>query len=171
MRYSTRLSDAMHILVLVDQSAGAPMSSKQIAESIHTNPSYVRTLMAKLKAAGLISSSRGTASTTLGRAASKVSLCDVYRAVEGDKSLLHLDTHVNHECNYGVFIQLAVQDAYDKVQAAAEREMEKITLASVVKCFKSMTEESVAKTGSIEAAVRAAMDELVGGAAPSGESD
>lgn len=52
MKYSTRLSDAMHILVLVDQSADAPMSSKQIAESIHTNPSYVRTLMAKLNEQG-----------------------------------------------------------------------------------------------------------------------
>lgn len=164
MRYSTRLSDAIHVLVLVDQSAGEPMSSKQIAESIHTNPSYVRTLMAKLKAAGLMTNSRGSANAALAKPASKISLCDVYRAVEGEKPLLHLDTHVSQECSYGVFIQLAVQDAYDRVQAVAEREMGRITLATVIKRFKAMAEESVARAGSIDAAVRAAADELMGSA-------
>ncbi len=162
MKYSTRLSDAMHILVLVDQSADAPMSSKQIAESIHTNPSYVRTLMAKLKASGIISNSRGSANAALAKPADQITLCDVYRCVEGAKPLLHLDTHVSHECNYGVFIQLAVQDAYDKVQATAEREMGKITLASVVRRFKSLAKDSVAKEGSMEAAVRMAVSELSG---------
>ena len=157
MKYSTRLSDAMHILVLVEQSADAPMSSKQIAESVHTNPSYVRTLMAQLKAAGIISNSRGSANAALAKLASAITLCDVYHAVEGDKPLLHLDTHVSHECSYGVFIQLAIQDAYDKVQAAAEREMKKITLAMVIKRFKAQMNESVSRTGSIDAAVSEAL--------------
>lgn len=152
----------MHILVLVEQSADEPLSSKQIAESVRTNPSYVRTLMAKLKAAGLLSNSRGSANAALAKPASAITLCDVYRAVEGDKPLLHLDTHVSHECSYGVFIQLAIQDAYDKVQAAAEREMGKITLASVVKRFKARASESVSRAGSIDAAVSEALG-LLGG--------
>ena len=166
MKFSTRLSDATHILVLVEQSADSPMSSKQIAESVRTNPSYVRTLMAKLKAADLITASRGSASAALARPANKITLCDIYRAVEGNKPLLHLDTHVSHECSYGVFIQLAIQDAYDKVQASAEREMGKITLASIVKKFKDMAEESVERTGSIEAAVCAAIETLSVGREP-----
>ena len=120
--------------------------------------------MAKLKAAGLISSSRGSASATLARPASKITLFDAYRAVEGSKPLLHLDTHVSPECSYGVFIQLAIQRAYDKVQAVAERKMSTITLASVVRRFKAMTEESVAKAGSIDAAMQAAITELTGSA-------
>lgn len=166
MKYSTRLSDAMHILVLIEQSADAPMSSKQIAESIHTNPSYIRTLMAKLKASGIISNSRGSASAALARPADQITMCDVYRSVEGEKPLLHLDTHVSHECSFGVFIQLAIQDAYDKVQATAEREMGKITLASVVRRFKSLAKDSAAREGSMEAAVLAALSELSGGGRP-----
>lgn len=164
MRYSTRLSDATHILVLIEQSEDAPMSSRQIAESVHTNPSYVRTLMAKLKAEGLITATRGSASATLARSANEITLCDIYRAVEGDKPLLHLDTHISHECSYGAFIQLAIQDAYNKVQSVAECEMGKITLASIVKRFKDMVKESTSRAGSIDAAVRAAIGALKDGA-------
>lgn len=49
MKYSTRLSDAVHILTLIALNESPTLSSGAIAESIHTNPSYVRQFMAKLK--------------------------------------------------------------------------------------------------------------------------
>ena len=61
MKYSTRLSDAVHLLLFVQLNPGQPLSSDAIAKSICTNPSYVRQMMAKLKAAGLLNSSRGQA--------------------------------------------------------------------------------------------------------------
>ena len=68
----------------------------------------------------------------LAKEAGEITLRDVYRAIEGDKPLLHLDTHTNPECGVGVNIQLALQEYYDRIQAAAEAEMERITLQDVL---------------------------------------
>ena len=83
MRYSTRLSDAIHIMVYISLYKEGPITSAKIAESIHTNPAYVRMLMAKLKAAGLIKSQRGSAKTQVARPTDEITLFDLYRAIEG----------------------------------------------------------------------------------------
>ena len=111
MKYSTRLSDAVHLLLFVHLNSGQPLSSEAIAKSICTNPSYV------------------------GRAAEDISLLDVYRAVEGEKRLLHLDTHTNPDCGVGVHIQYALQGYFDRVQQETERAMQQITLQNVLDTY------------------------------------
>ena len=59
MKYSTRLSDAVHILAFIALNPNGSLSSSSIAESIHTNPGCVRQLMSALRRAGLISSVKG----------------------------------------------------------------------------------------------------------------
>ncbi len=135
MKYSTRLSDAVHILVFIRQSDQSTVSSSDIAVSIQTNPSYVRQIMAQLKAAGLISSLRGQATPRLGKPPEKITLLDVYKAVEKDKPLLHLDTHTNPECGVGVNIQLALADYYRQIQADAENSMKNITLQDIINSY------------------------------------
>lgn len=98
-------------------------------------PSYVRQMMAKLKAAGLLNSSRGQAKPSLSRAAGEISLLDVYRAVEGDKPLLHLDAHTNPDCGVGVHIQYALQTYFDRVQRETEASMQRITLQDVLDTY------------------------------------
>ena len=51
---------------------------------------------------------------------------------EGEKPLLHLDTHTNPECGAGIYIQLSLQDYFDQVQETAEKEMQKITLQDIL---------------------------------------
>ena len=41
MKYSTRLSDAVHILAFIALNPNGSLSSSSIAESIHTNPGCV----------------------------------------------------------------------------------------------------------------------------------
>ena len=135
MKYSTRLSDAIHALVLIQQNSDPTLSSTNMATSIQTNPSYVRQLMASMKAAGIIQSIRGQAVPTLNRPPEQITLLDVYRAVEKDKPLLHLDTHTNPECGVGINIQLALSDYYARVQEKAEQEMAQITLQNIIDSF------------------------------------
>lgn len=135
MKYSTRLSDAVHILVFIQQSDSPTISSADIAVSIKTNPSYVRQIMAQLKAASLLNSSRGQATPELGKPPQEITLLEIYKAVEKDKPLLHLDTHTNPECGVGVNIQLALQDYYQDVQDAAEKRMSKITLQDIINSY------------------------------------
>ena len=52
--------------------------------------------------------------------------------MEGDKPLLHQDTHTNPACGVGVNIQLVLRDCYDLVQARAEEAMRSITLQEIL---------------------------------------
>ena len=91
--------------------------------------------MAQLKAAGLISSSRGQATPELGKVPEKTSLLEIYKAVEKEKPLLHLDTHTNPECGVGVNIQLALADYYRQIQNDVENSMRNITLQDIINSY------------------------------------
>ena len=132
MKYSTRLSDAAHVLALVAMSADEPLTSDAIATSIRTNPAFVRQLMSVMRKAGLVTSVRGHPRPSLARSASEISLFDIYRAVEGGKPLLHQDTHTNPECGVGVNIQYVLRECYDTVQEQAEEAMRAISLQDIL---------------------------------------
>lgn len=59
MKYSTKVSDAVHIMAYIALSGGCPLPSGKIAESIRTNPGYVRQMMSALRKSGLLSSVKG----------------------------------------------------------------------------------------------------------------
>ena len=132
MKYSTKVSDAVHILAFIQLNPKGSLSSDSIAESIRTNPGCVRQLMSALRKSGLISSVQGHPRPSLAKAPSAITLLDIYQAVEGTKPLLHLDTHTNPECGVGVQIQLSLQDYFDQIQQTAENEMQQITLQNIL---------------------------------------
>lgn len=132
MKYSTRLSDSVHILAYIYLNPDGDLSSSAIARSINTNPSYVRQLIMPMKKRGLITSARGTAAPQLAKNPSKITLFDIYRAAEGKKPLIHCDDNVNPDCSVGVNIQLSLRDCFDKVQKKAEKALKNITLLDVV---------------------------------------
>ena len=68
-----------------------------------------------------------------------ITLLDIYRAVEGEKPLLHLDTHTNPECGVGIYIQLSLQDFFDQIQGKAEEEMKSITLQDILDRYQEKT--------------------------------
>ena len=143
MKYSTKLSDAVHILVLIALNPLKNLTSNTIAESTKTNPSFVRQIMSKLKKHHIIISVHGHPYPELARKASEITLFDVYKAIEGNKPLLHLDTHTNPECGVGINIQLALQDIYDEVQMCAEKTMKNITLQDIINQYKEKISEKV----------------------------
>ena len=132
MKYSTRVSDAVHVLAFIALNPVNSLTSEKIAESIRTNPGYVRQLMSAMRVHELLFSVKGHPRPALSRDPSAITLLDVYRAVEGQKPLLHLDTHTNPECGVGVNIQLALQDYFDQVQKKAEDAMAQITLQDIL---------------------------------------
>lgn len=137
MKYSTKLSNTIHILIFIHLSYDSSLSSTKIAESIKTNPAYVRQLMSKLKAHGIISNTQGHANASLTRPPHEITMLDVYRAVEGNKPLLHLDTDTNPECGVGINIQLSIADFYNDIQTMVEEKMNKITLQDIIDSYHS----------------------------------
>lgn len=134
MKHSTKVADAVHILVLIalDES---DLSSQGIAKSIATNPAVIRRLMSALRRGGLLHTVQGKALPALSRSPEEITLLDIYRAMEESTPLLHLDTHTNPECLAGVNIQLALQDSYDRLQKTFEEEMKQITLQQIMQDY------------------------------------
>ena len=147
MKYSTKVSDAVHILAFIVLNPKGSLSSDSIAESIHTNPGCVRQLMSALRRAGLLLSVKGHPKPSLSKVPSAITQLDVYKAVEGDKPLRHLDTHTNPECGVGIHIQLSLRDYFDQVQRRAEEEMEKITLQDILDRYQEKLLHSDGRTG------------------------
>ena len=147
MKYSTKVSDAVHILAFIVLNPRGSLSSDSIAESLHTNPGCVRQLMSALRRAGLLLSVKGHPKPSLSKVPSAITLLDVYKAVEGEKPLLHLDTHTNPECGVGIHIQLSLRDYFDQVQRTAEEEMEKITLQEILVRYQEKLLHSDGQTG------------------------
>lgn len=135
MKYPTRLSDAVHILAFIALYPDCDLTSNKLAESVQTNPAYVRQLMSALRKGGLLVSVKGHPRPALAREPEKITLLDAYRAVEGNKPLLHQDIHTNPACGVGVNIQLVLQDCYDLVQARAEEAMRSITLQEILERY------------------------------------
>lgn len=140
MKYSYRVSDGIHILSYVYLHQDAKISSTKLAKSIDSNPSLVRRLMSRLTKAGLLVTHPGTASPSLAKAPEEITLLDVYRAVEDQYHLLHIDDQTNPKCPVGKNIQVVLEVEYAKVQAAAEATMAKITLAEITADIKQRIE-------------------------------
>ena len=135
MKYSTRLSDALHILAFLALGTGQRLTSARIAESVKTNPAYIRQLMAALKSAGIITNTQGQANPELTRRPEEITVLDVYRAVEGEKALLHWDVHTNPACGVGIYIQRSIADFYQEIQQSAEQAMQAITLQAILERY------------------------------------
>lgn len=140
MKKSSKLSDSVHVLVLIQLDPFHNLTSARLAESIKTNPSFIRQIMSKLKQAGIIESVAGHPQPRLTAEPKNISLLDVYHAVEGNEPVLHLDTDINPECGPGINIQLSLKDYYQDIQKNIEQQMEKITLQDVIDNYENRLE-------------------------------
>lgn len=145
MKYSHRLSDAVHILVYLELLGSN--SGSAIAKSVNSNPSLIRRLIARMTKAGILSrrGQHGEGSIQLNRPASKVSLLDIYRAVEDHQHFLDVDQEVNRLHPLGRAMPAVLSDEYTRVQRAAEQEMEKISLQSIVDQVQTVMENDEGK--------------------------
>jgi DNA-binding IscR family transcriptional regulator len=132
MKYSSKLSDAVHLLSYIEIYHDGDLSSKAIAASIKSNPSVVRQLMSDLRAAGLITTQKGKATARLAKDADKISLYDIYQALKIDHHLLHIDPDTEPKCIVGGNIQAILKAKYQEVEAAAFKEMQTISLKSII---------------------------------------
>jgi Rrf2 family protein len=87
--YGSNVEYGLHcLLYLVDPPAGAPVSSKDLAEFQGVSPSLVAKLFTQLQKAGIVESAEGIrGGYRLAKPAGDISVFDVVRAVEGDKPL------------------------------------------------------------------------------------
>ena len=124
---------ATHVLtVLAVNRDEGPLTSAQIARSINTNPAFLRTLLGQLRRAGLVEIALGKGGgARLARAASRVTLADVYRAVEKRPAIQLHRCAPNKRCLVGRNIIPLLDDVVSDVERAALRRLSDTTVADL----------------------------------------
>ena len=129
---NSRFAVAVHILTLLEQSGGEPVTSEYVAGSVNTNPSLIRRLLSMLAKAGLTTAQLGYGGgALLAKPASAITLLDVYRAVdEGELFALHPE-RPNPQCPVGRNIQAALEAKIEAARRALEAELAATTVAEM----------------------------------------
>lgn len=133
MSFSSRFAVAVHILTLLQLQEGEPVTSEYIAGSVNTNPAVVRRLLSMLAQAGLTTSRLGAGGgALLARPADRITLLEVYQAVEdGHLFAMHHEAP-NPRCLVGRNIQGALERTVDDAQRALEAELAGKTIAGML---------------------------------------
>jgi Rrf2 family protein len=124
---------ATHVMtVLAVHRDEGPVTSARLARSINTNPAFLRTLLGQLREAGLIEILLGKGGgARLARTASRVTLADVYRAVEKRPPVQLHRCAPDKRCVVGRNILPLLDDVVSDVESAALRRLAGTTIADL----------------------------------------
>ena len=129
----TKFSVAVHVLILISESPN-PISSDQMAESVGTNASYIRKILALLKKAEIVDSHRGISGYSLAVAPEQLTLFQVYQAVMEESKLHLLDIHQNpnDQCIVGRHIKPVLTGMFADIEEGFARSLAGKTLADCI---------------------------------------
>lgn len=136
MQITSKLTMAAHMVCAIDYFGDSqPVTSTFLAKSVGTNPVMIRNIMGDLKRAGIISSSKGKSGISLARPLGKITLLDLWRAVDQSDadSLFRFHENPCPQCPVGGNIHAALDDRLKAAQQALEDQLARTTLADVEK--------------------------------------
>ncbi|GHO70246.1 transcriptional regulator [Ktedonobacter sp. SOSP1-52] len=120
-------------------------TSREIAESVNTNPVTLRELLGMMEEQGLVTVQRGSnAGWKLARKPEEITLLEVYQVVKPHTMFTLHHTPPNPKCPIGCGIGPALQGVYANVQEAMEEELARTTIADVLR-------DTLASTAAIHA--------------------
>jgi len=129
-------------LVVLAYNDGDPVTSALLAGSVNTNPVIIRRLLLSLKQAKLIETRKGAgAGSRLSRSAQRINLAQIYRAVEQCEPFSSPSGKPNTGCPVGNCIRETLAKVFLSAESALERDLEKTTLADVVRAAKESCAE------------------------------
>lgn len=138
MRISAKCSIAVHCLIFIYEAQGvAKVTSSLLAESTGCNPVTIRNIMSDLKKAGIISSPRGTGGAKLLESPSRITLFQIYSALEpeGIDTLIGIHPCQDRACPIAKSIRDVLKPPYEAIEDAVRQAMEGITLQSMIDDF------------------------------------
>ena len=129
----TKFSVALHILTMISESKDT-LSSQALAESVGTNASYIRKVIALLKNAGLIQSHQGKTGYQLSKSPKEVTLLEIYFSTQevNHISLFPVHQNSNPDCPVGKHIQTAISPLFASAEAQLDKELAQQTLEDVI---------------------------------------
>ena len=133
MLSSSRFAVAIHAMSILARSRiDTPVCSSYIAKSVHTNPVVIRRLMSELEDAQLVSATAGrSGGFALARAADKITLADIYCAVEDDTVFRMHKVPKDHECPIASQLQSIIGPPLKAAEHALTTSLRATTLQNV----------------------------------------
>jgi Rrf2 family protein len=132
MTGNSRFAVSVHILAYLTYRRGSAVPSAEIASSVDTNPVVIRRLLAALLKTRLVTAQKGaTGGFSLARAPEKISLHDVYAAVELQPGRGLRSFTPNRKCPVGAKIEAILAATFAKAQAAMVAELDRTSIADV----------------------------------------
>ena len=144
MQISSRFTIAVHIFACITAfEKDYKLTSDFLAGRVNVNPVIIRRILQQLKAANLITVSRGSGGASIVKPLSEITLLDVYNAVNcvENGNLFHFHENPNPECPVGRNIHRSLDDKLHRIQQAMENEMCKITILDIVKDTQAYMEQ------------------------------
>jgi len=135
MNINSQFAVATHIMAILAGNKlyfqdNACTNSSMIAESVNTNPVVIRRILSKLKKADLVVSKPGPfGGSEIACHPSKITLNDIYAAVEEDGSLFHMHYgEPNPNCPVGGNIRASLKGTMEKAESSIKKVLSKTTL-------------------------------------------
>lgn len=135
MQITSRFTIAVHALAYIKLfQYETRVTSNVLAASIQANPVIIRTVLSKLKEAGIIDARQGSGGSRLAKPLEEISLYDIYKAVDtvDETGLFHFHENPHPKCIVGGNIHAALDDKLQRVQDAMEAELKNISMADVM---------------------------------------
>src|SRR5437870_13747053 len=99
MAVNSRLASAIHIMSFIAHAGDDGNTSEAIAKSLQTNPVVVRKILKLLEREGLVALCQGRhGGVGLWRPASRITLGQIYKAVESETGVLAMRSEVHEVC-------------------------------------------------------------------------
>lgn len=135
MKRDTRLSGMLHILIHLLE-AEAPVSSERLALTMRTNAVVVRRVMAGLRDAGLVRSSKGHGGGwSLAGDPEGISLRDVYVALGSPDPFAIGNRNAAPTCLVEKAVNAVLDDTFREAEALLMARMGSVTLAALAGDF------------------------------------
>lgn len=124
---------ALHLMAVLGCRGDKDTPSALLAASVNTSPSFVRRVLSKLSRAGLVKTATGKAGACwLARKPQKISLLDIYEAVNAPKAFSIHSYKEQKNCRVSCHIKAAMGKALTKTQRAMELSLAETSLAQVI---------------------------------------
>jgi Rrf2 family protein len=134
MAENCRFAFAVHVMAVLARGRDELCSSRTLARTVNTNPVVIRRLLIDLQNAGLVTTARGpTGGARLGRSPRQICLGDIHRAVD-ERHFFGAHPHKpSGACPVGCRIEAVLAGVFARARRALERELDRITLAWVLR--------------------------------------
>lgn len=136
---NTQFAVAIHVLTLLAGAGDGPVSSEVMAQSVGSNPVYLRRVLGRLREAGLVGSRPGPkGGWHLERASEAITLGDAWRATNDDVPLFGLhETAVG--CPVGNEVSRLLAGVDERLTRTVEHELDRTTIAEVMPDLSTFT--------------------------------